>query len=103
MGSVAVFCGVVGPGRQPIYSPPSRLKLRPKARGHSRLRLICGPPEGDIGQFGLPEVHVDLSFLDILNHFDVGVEEARHDRFDLLTDLMYIKLRPAARSIRGSN
>jgi opacity protein-like surface antigen len=51
--------------------------------------------QGDIAQFGLPEVDVDLSFSDIMQNFDIGVMgvgEARHDRFGILTDLMYVRL-----------
>jgi opacity protein-like surface antigen len=51
--------------------------------------------QGDIAQFGLPEVDVDLTFSDIMKNFDVGVMgvgEARHDRFGILTDLLYVKL-----------
>lgn len=51
--------------------------------------------EGDIAQFGLPAVEVDISFLDILNHFDIGVMgvgEARNGRFGVLTDLLYLKV-----------
>jgi len=50
---------------------------------------------GDIAQFGLPEVEVDLSFVDILNHFDfgfMGVGEARNGRLGFVSDLMYLKL-----------
>ena len=51
--------------------------------------------QGDIAQFGLPEVDVDLSFSDIMKNFDIGVMgvgEARHGRFGVLTDLLYLKL-----------
>src|SRR5690348_11728253 len=51
--------------------------------------------KGDIAQFGLPEVDVDLSFSDIMKNFDIGVMgvgEARNGRFGILTDLLYLKL-----------
>lgn len=51
--------------------------------------------KGDIGVDGLPEVDVDVSFSDVLKHFDIGfmgAGEARYDRFGILTDLLYVKL-----------
>lgn len=51
--------------------------------------------QGDIGQFNLPEVEVDASFLDILDHFEfgfMGVGEARYDRLGFMSDFMYIEL-----------
>jgi hypothetical protein len=50
---------------------------------------------GDVAQFGLPEVDVDVSFGDILDHFDIGLmgaAEARYGRFSLATDLLWVKL-----------
>lgn len=51
--------------------------------------------KGDVGVDGLPEVEVDLSFSDILKHFDIGfmgVGEARYERFGVLTDVLYLKV-----------
>ena len=50
---------------------------------------------GDVGVGGLPEVDVDVSFMDVLEHFDIGfmgAGEARYGRFGILTDLLYVKL-----------
>jgi opacity protein-like surface antigen len=50
---------------------------------------------GDVAQFGLPEVEIDASFIDILENFDIGVmavSEARYGRFGITTDLMYVRL-----------
>lgn len=50
---------------------------------------------GDVGTFGLPAVHVDASFSDILKNFDVGamlVGEVRYQRYGLFTDFMYVKV-----------
>ncbi|MGE3872463.1 MAG: hypothetical protein AB7F74_05850 [Parvibaculaceae bacterium] len=50
---------------------------------------------GDVGVDGLPEVDVDLSFSDVMKHFDIGfmgAGEARYGRFGVLTDLLYVKL-----------
>jgi len=50
---------------------------------------------GDVRQFGLPEVDIDASFGDIIKHFDIGamaVAEARHGRFSLFSDFLYLKL-----------
>lgn len=51
--------------------------------------------EGDVAQFGLPEIEVDASFLDILKDFQfgiMGVGEARYGNIGFVSDLMYIKL-----------
>lgn len=51
--------------------------------------------EGDIAEFGPPAVEVDLSFSDVMEHFDIGfmsVGEARYERFGILTDLLYVNL-----------
>jgi hypothetical protein len=50
---------------------------------------------GDVAQFGLPEVDVDVTFSDILEHFDIGLmgaAEARNGRFSLAADLLWVKL-----------
>lgn len=50
---------------------------------------------GDIGQFGLPEVHIDADFGDILNNLDfafMAAGEARYDRFSIVGDVIYTKL-----------
>jgi hypothetical protein len=51
--------------------------------------------EGTIGQFGLPPVDVDASFIDVMENFDIGamaVGEARNGRFGIAFDFQYIKL-----------
>ena len=51
--------------------------------------------QGDVAAFGAPEVDVDLSIGDVLDHFDIGLmgaAEARHGRFSLATDLLWVKL-----------
>lgn len=51
--------------------------------------------EGSIGQFGLPPLDVDLSFLDVMKNFDIGfmmAAEARYDRFAIFSDIIYVKL-----------
>ena len=50
---------------------------------------------GDVAAFGAPEVDVDLSIGDVLDHFDIGLmgaAEARNGRFSLATDLLWVKL-----------
>ena len=42
---------------------------------------------GDVGQFGLPPVHIDADFGDIFDHLDFGamaIGEARYDRYSPL-------------------
>ncbi len=51
--------------------------------------------KGDVAAFGAPTVEVDVSISDVLKHFDIGVmgvAEARHDRFSLISDLLWVKL-----------
>lgn len=50
---------------------------------------------GDIAQFGLPEVHIDSDFGDILENLDfafMAAGEARYDRYSIFGDIIYTKL-----------
>src|SRR6476620_4895597 len=95
--SLAVLFALAGPAAAADLVAPDQVEVTTDSGWTFAFApyLWAAGMKGDIGQFGLPEVEVDLSFLDILNHFDIGVMgvgEARHDRFGFLTDLMYIKL-----------
>jgi hypothetical protein len=51
--------------------------------------------DGNVAAFGAPEVEVDLSIGDVLDHFDIGVmgvAEARNGRFSFGADLLWVKL-----------
>lgn len=59
---------------------------------------------GDTGVFGLPEVHVDESFGDILSDIDFGfmaAGEARYDRFSIMTDIIYARITTDSATPRG--
>lgn len=59
---------------------------------------------GDIAQFGLPTVHVDSDFSDILDDLDfafMAMGEARKDRLSLFGDIMYTKISPGSATPRG--
>ncbi|MBS7586873.1 hypothetical protein KHC24_05945 [Ancylobacter defluvii] len=50
---------------------------------------------GDVGQFGLPAVHVDADFGDIFKNLDfaaMATGEARNGRFSVFGDVLYTKL-----------
>jgi hypothetical protein len=50
---------------------------------------------GDIAQFGLPEVEIDSSFGDLLDHLDFAammVSEIRYGRVGLFSELVYVKI-----------
>ena len=50
---------------------------------------------GDTAQFGLPEVHMDADFGDLLSNLDfafMAAGEARYDRFSIFGDVIYTKL-----------
>ncbi|MBL0370917.1 hypothetical protein JJB09_02650 [Rhizobium sp. KVB221] len=50
---------------------------------------------GDVGQFGLPAIHLQSDFSDILKDLDFGfmaVGEARYDRFSVFGDVIYTKV-----------
>lgn len=50
---------------------------------------------GDVGSFGLPTVHVEPKFRDILDNLDfafMAAGEARYGRFSLFGDVIYTKL-----------
>lgn len=59
---------------------------------------------GDTGLFGLPPVHIDMSFGDILKELDFGtmaVGEARYDRYSIFTNIMYTKISSGRGTPRG--
>ncbi len=59
---------------------------------------------GDVAQFGLPTVEVDLSFSDILDRLDFGtmaIGEARYDRYSIFGDVLYSKISGSAGTPRG--
>jgi hypothetical protein len=59
---------------------------------------------GDVGSFGLPTIHVDSDFGDILKHLDfaaMAIGEARYDRYSIFGDVMYIKLSGESGTPRG--
>ena len=59
---------------------------------------------GTVGQFGLPPVDVDASFIDVMKNFDMGfmgAGEAHLDRFGLALDVQYIKVSTGADTPRG--
>ncbi|WP_139973671.1 hypothetical protein [Ochrobactrum sp. CGA5] len=59
---------------------------------------------GDVGQFGLPAVHLESDFGDILKDLDFGfmaIGEARLDRFSIFGDVMYTKVSSGASTPLG--
>lgn len=59
---------------------------------------------GDTRQLGLPEVHLDSDFGDILKNLDfafMATGEARYDRYSLFGDIIYTKLGASARTPNG--
>jgi len=59
---------------------------------------------GNAGVFGLPTVHMNESFSDILPNLDFGfmaMGEARNGRFSLFGDVMYTKLSASDATARG--
>lgn len=59
---------------------------------------------GTVGVLGLPDVDVDLPFVDILDHLDfaaMAVGQVRYDRFGLFADLVYVKVSGAAATPLG--
>lgn len=59
---------------------------------------------GDTGVFGLPEVHIDENFGDILKDLDfgfMGAGEARYGKFSVVTDLIYTRITTDSATPRG--
>lgn len=59
---------------------------------------------GDIAQFGLPQVNVDANFDDIWDNLDfaaMAIGEARKDRYSFFGDIMYVKLGAERATPRG--
>jgi opacity protein-like surface antigen len=94
--SLAVIIGLAGPAAAADLAPAQE-PVGPDGGWTFTFApyLWAAGMKGHIGQFGLPEVDVDLSFSDIMKNFDfgvMGVGEARNGRFGILTDLLYLKL-----------
>lgn len=59
---------------------------------------------GDSGLFGLPTVHLDMEFGDILSNLDfaaMAIAEARYDRYSIFSDIMYTKISNGSGTPRG--
>jgi hypothetical protein len=59
---------------------------------------------GNVGQFGLPAVHLESDFGDILKDLDfafMAIGEARNDRFSIFGDVMYTKISTGSGTPRG--
>lgn len=59
---------------------------------------------GDVEQFGLPAVHLESDFGDVLKDLDFGfmaVGEARYDRFSIFGDIIYTKVSSGAATPLG--
>jgi hypothetical protein len=60
--------------------------------------------EGEVAQFGLPTVDVNVKFSDLLDHLDFGamaIGEARRDRYSIFGDIMYVKISGEPGTPRG--
>ncbi|MBY3232696.1 hypothetical protein [Rhizobium laguerreae] len=59
---------------------------------------------GDTAVFGLPEVHIEESFGDVLKDIDfgfMGAGEARYGKFSVLTDISYARITSDSATPRG--
>ncbi|MBZ9654568.1 DUF481 domain-containing protein [Phyllobacterium lublinensis] len=59
---------------------------------------------GDTGLFGLPTVHTDMDFGELLNELDfaaMAIGEARYDRYSIFSDIMYSKISSGSGTPRG--
>ena len=93
--SAVVLLGLAGPAAAADLLAPEEVATESGWTFSFAPYLWATGLEGDIAQFGLPEVEVDASFLDILKHFDfgfMGVGEARYGNLGFMSDLMYIKV-----------
>ena len=92
---MALALGIAGPAAAADLTAPEPVDIDSGWTFTFAPYIWAAGLEGNIAQFDLPEVDVDLTFLDILDHFDIGVmgvAEARNDRFGFLSDLLYIKI-----------
>jgi hypothetical protein len=95
IGSVAVVYAFVGPAAAADLLAPEQVTTESGWTFAFAPYLWAAGIDGDVAVRGLPEVDVDASFLDILEHFDIGfmgVGEARYGRFGFLSDVMYLKV-----------
>ncbi|WP_156392887.1 hypothetical protein [Rhizobium sp. Root1220] len=59
---------------------------------------------GDTGVFGLPEVHTDQTFGDILADIDfgfMGAGDAHYGKYSLFTDISYARITTSSATVRG--
>ncbi|WP_028054489.1 hypothetical protein [Sinorhizobium medicae] len=59
---------------------------------------------GDVGQFGLPAVHLESDFVDVLKDLEFGfmaIGEARYERFSIFGDIIYTKVSSGAATPLG--
>ncbi|MEQ1955150.1 hypothetical protein [Mesorhizobium sp. CN2-181] len=59
---------------------------------------------GDTRQFGLPVIHIDADFGDILNNLDfaaMAIADARYGRYSIFGDIIYTRLSAGADTPRG--
>lgn len=83
---------------QPVEQQPDRLTF-----SFSPYFWIAGI-SGDSAVFGLPKVHINESFGDILKDLDfgaMGAGELRYGKFSVLTDLSYVRITSDAATPRG--
>ena len=94
---VAMICtGVQAADVSPLMAPPPQpAESQPGWTFSVAPYFWMAGLSGDTSQFGLPTVHMDADFGDILDHLDfafMAAGEARYDRFSIIGDIIYTKL-----------
>jgi hypothetical protein len=75
-----------------------------RLRKEGNLVLWTAGISGDTAVFGLPEVHINQSFGDILADIDFGfmaAGDARYGPFSIVTDIEYVRITSDAATPRG--
>lgn len=108
LGAAALACAIISPLRAadlPTPLPPPMPQMAADDWSFSLSPYFWAAGlSGDVGAFGLPTVHIDPDFGDILDNLDfafMAIGEARRDRFSVFGDVIYTKLSKSIDTPRG--
>lgn len=88
----------------PAFAPTPETKVQDEWNFSFAPYLWAAGITGDTAVFGLPEVHINQSFGDILADIDFGfmaAGDARYGPFSIVTDIEYVRITSDAATPRG--
>lgn len=88
----------------PAFAPQPQSQVQDEWSFSFAPYLWAAGLSGDTAVFGLPEVHIDQSFGDILSDLDfafMAAGDARYGPFSIVTDMEYVRITTDAATPRG--